>query len=118
MLCHPSPRQTNVFADRDGDTVSKSHKKHDHHGEKCAIIDSVSELDCRARGSPLPRLEWLVRERPVLSSYLVDTIMANRDFVEKRVMVRGASKMHEVSALQAYHERTKFYFVTVNLDKF
>ena len=59
-----------------------------------------------------------MRERPVLSSYLVDTIMANRDFVEKRVMVRGASKMHEVSALQAYHERTKFYFVTVNLDKF
>ena len=77
--------------------MSKSHKKHDHQGEKCAIIDSVSELDCRARGSPLPRLEWLVRERPVLSSYLVDTIMANRDFVEKRVMVRGASKMHEVS---------------------
>ena len=55
----------------------------------------VSELDCRARGSPLPRLEWLVRERPVLSSYLVDTVMANRDFVEKRVMVRGAGKMHE-----------------------
>ena len=58
--------------------------------------DNVSELDCRARGSPLPQLEWLVRERPVLSSYLVDTVMANRDFVEKRVMVRGASKMHEV----------------------
>ena len=38
-----------------------------------------------------------MRERPVLSSYLVDTVMANRDFVEKRVMVRGAGKMHEVS---------------------
>ena len=36
-----------------------------------------------------------MRERPVLSSYLVDTVMANRDFVEKRVMVRGAGKMHE-----------------------
>ena len=34
---------------------------------------SVAELDCRARGSPLPALSWLVRERPVLSSYLVST---------------------------------------------
>ena len=69
--------------------------------DKCNVdCSNVSELDCRARGSPLPRLEWLVRERPVLSSYLVDTVMANRDFVEKRVMVRGASKMHEVSTLQ------------------
>ena len=67
-----------------------------HHPLLVMNVMTVSELDCRARGSPLPRLEWLVRERPVLSSYLVDTVMANRDFVEKRVMVRGAGKMHEV----------------------
>ena len=50
-----------------------------------------------------------MRERPVLSSYLVDTVMANRDFVEQRVMVRGASKMHEVSTagtrIEFHHEQ-------------
>ena len=57
---------------------------------------SPAELDCRARGSPVPVVEWKRDSRPVLSSHLVDVTMAAADFVEKRVRVRGAGKNHEV----------------------
>jgi len=63
------------------------------------------ELDCRARGSPQPSLEWLVRDRPVLSRYLVDVTSVDSEFIEKRsvdsefiekrVKIRGVSKNHE-----------------------
>ena len=57
----------------------------------------LTELSCRARGSPQPRLEWRVRDRPVLSSYLVDVTMANTEYIEKTVRIRGARRGNEVS---------------------
>jgi len=59
-----------------------------HEGEELRI-------NCVARGSPRPDLEWLLKERPVLSSYLADVTMANSDFIEKRVKIKSASKVHE-----------------------
>ena len=55
----------------------------------------VSELSCRARGSPQPRLEWRLGDRPVLSSYLVDVTMANTEYIEKTVRIRGARRGNE-----------------------
>ena len=56
----------------------------------------VAELSCRARGSPQPRLEWRVRDRPVLSSHLVDVTMADTEYSEKTVRIRGARRGNEV----------------------
>ena len=36
-----------------------------------------------------------MRDRPVLSSFLVDVTMADSEFIEKRVRIRGAGKEHE-----------------------
>ena len=58
-------------------------------------INHLSELDCVARGSPVPSLSWMVRDRPVLSSYLVDVTVVDSDRVEKRIRIRGADKSHE-----------------------
>ena len=54
------------------------------------------ELSCRARGSPQPKLEWRVRDRPVLSSHLVDVTMADTEYSEKTVRIRGARRGNEV----------------------
>ena len=37
----------------------------------------------------------MVRDRPVLSSYLVDVMVVDSDRVEKRIRIRGATKSHE-----------------------
>jgi len=74
-------------------------------GESPEIINTFNKItihegealliNCVARGSPRPSLEWLVKERPVLSSYLADVTMANSDFIEKRVKIKSATKAHE-----------------------
>jgi len=74
-------------------------------GESPEIINTFNKItihegedlliNCVARGSPRPALEWLVKERPVLSSYLADVTMANSDFIEKRVKIKSATKVHE-----------------------
>lgn len=74
-------------------------------GESPEIINTFNKItihegealliNCVARGSPRPALEWLVKERPVLSSYLADVTMANSDFIEKRVKIKSATKAHE-----------------------
>ena len=52
-------------------------------------------LECIARGSPQPGLQWLVREKPVLTKYLADITAAKSEFIEKRVRILGASRSHE-----------------------
>ena len=42
------------------------------------------ELNCAARGSPRPTLQWSLKERPVLSKYLVDVVNADQaEFITK-----------------------------------
>ena len=57
---------------------------------------SPAELDCRARGSPVPVVEWKRDSRPVLSSHLVDVTMADTEYSEKTVRIRGARRGNEV----------------------
>ena len=45
-------------------------------------------LECIARGSPQPSLQWLVKEKPVVMKYLVDSQPAKSEFIEKRVRIR------------------------------
>eukprot|EP00092_Neocalanus_flemingeri_P006891 GFUD01007439.1.p1 GENE.GFUD01007439.1~~GFUD01007439.1.p1 ORF type:complete len:1699 (-),score=403.24 GFUD01007439.1:397-5493(-) len=59
-----------------------------HEGEELLI-------NCVARGSPRPALAWLLKDKPVLSSYLADVTMAESDFIEKRVKIKSATKIHE-----------------------
>ena len=52
-------------------------------------------LECIARGSPQPSLQWLVKEEPVVKKYLVDTQSAKSEFIEKRVKIFKATRAHE-----------------------
>lgn len=52
-------------------------------------------LECIARGSPQPSLQWLVKEKPVVMKYLVDSQPAKSEFIEKRVRILKATRAHE-----------------------
>ena len=56
--------------------------------------DGIS-LSCRARGVPLPSIEWLLKDRPVSAQYISQSENPSKDYKETTIYIEKATKSHE-----------------------